>query len=348
MAEIPYDEEESTEPTWDESTGVPEVDNPPVEIAGSYEPSSQSNEDWLTSLEGQTVGNDSNRDSDLANMASKAPGDLAAYKDALTTQYRNRMTNTPGGDSGGGDEPAVSMRTPGGPAGPGVYAGTGAPVQQVGQDPFSQAITGGYSKLIGREGATDTTENMLSRLMGIIESGGATSTDPKLLAQRMEAKRQPIEAFRRMQTNQMRGELANRGLMSEPGQPQGSEIGALGRFDERLAPYYATAGQELASEQGRADDARFNQALGLASNLGQAQTQNMLSALGGGSQRQGMLSQIALDSLGQNMEWNKFLAMFGLERDKVMEELQQGQMSQIAPLLQLFQQFASTSAGGAE
>ena len=149
-----------------------------------------------------------------------------------------------------------------------------------------------------------------------------------------------------MQTNQMRGELANRGLMSEPGQPQGSEIGALGRIEEKLAPYYATAGQELASEDFAANNERLSQALTLATGLSQAQSQTFLATLESATDRQQVLSQIALETLDKNMTWNMFLANLGLERGKVMNQLQTGQLESLYPLLVLFSQYVNMSRQG--
>ena len=233
----------------------------------------------------------------------------------------------------------------GGPGSPGVFTENG-PTQQIGQDPLSQLITGGYANLIGAEGRTSLGDDIDATLRGLIERGGVIDEDPSIKAQRMEAKRQPIEAFRRMQTNQMRGELANRGLMSEPGQPQGSEIGALGRIEEKLAPYYATAGQELASEDFAANNERLSQALTLATGLSQAQSQTFLATLESATDRQQVLSQIALETLDKNMTWNMFLANLGLERGKVMNQLQTGQLESLYPLLVLFSQYVNMSRQG--
>ena len=231
----------------------------------------------------------------------------------------------------------------GGPGSPGVFED---PVQQVGQEPMSKAITGGLMDMIANYGQTPLGSDMEATLRGLIERRGEVEDDPSLRAQRMEAKRQPIEAFRRMQTNQMRGELANRSLISEPGMPQGSEIGALGRFEERLAPYYATAGQELASEDARANNDRLSQAITLATGLSQSQSQQMLATLHEGTDRQRVLSEIALGTLDRNIIWNKFLAELGLERAKVMYQIQQGRVDSIAPILAMFQQYLNSASGG--
>ena len=271
-----------------------------------------------------------------------------------------RTTPTPGarpggsGPTGASGVPSVEQilrelgilgQQYGGPGSQGVF-GENGPLQQVGQDPLSQLITGGYANLIGAEGRTSLGDDIDATLRGLIERGGAIDEDPQDKAARMEAKRQPIEAFRRMQTNQMRGELANRNLASEPGMPQGSEIGALGRFEEQIAPYYATAGQNIASEDSQANNERLSQALTLATGLSQAQSQTFLSTLESATDRQRVLSQIALETLDKNMTWNMFLAQLGLQRGQVMNQLQQGQLDSLYPLLVLFSQYVNMSRQG--
>lgn len=231
----------------------------------------------------------------------------------------------------------------GGPADGGVFPD---PVQQVGQDPFSQLITGGYSDIIGRQGATPFGQDIEATLKGLIERRGQVDEDPQIRAQRMEAKRAPIESFRRTQRNQMRGELANRNLISEPGQEQGAELTSLARLEEQLAPAYAQAGHELAAEDWQADNERLSQSLALATGMAQAQAQMYLSALNSATQRQQVLADIALGTLDRNIYWNKFLAELGLERDQIMHQLQNGRVENLQSLMMLFQQFISSARGG--
>ena len=59
-----------------------------------------------------------------------------------------------------------------------------------------------------------------------------------------------------------------------------------------------------------------------------------------------MLSDIALETLGKNMEWNKFLAEFGLKRDQALEMIQSGRLAQLLPLIQQYLNIASLTARG--
>lgn len=388
---------------------------------------------WLDMI-GQKYGT-SVGETDRAQLMGKESQGFEDFQRALEQQYARRGrsgTNMGGGSGagasggtggGGGASTRESNRASlqsqgsyyGGPGTQGVMQG---PVQQVGQDPFSKAITGGYGELLEGRGGLQDWQWLNDYFKSMAEGKGAreeapyqpadpyTSTpyqpeDPSIRAQRMEAKRQPIEAFRRMQTNQARGALANRGLLSEPGMAQGSEIGALGRIEDRLAPFYATAGQELAGDEsdrerewmeseaqrmfahgeveaqrrfahgeseaqrmfaqgeseaqrrfahgeaqaGRQDD-RLSQALTLATGMEAAQAQNFLRTLEGSTDRQRVLSEIALGTLDRNMVWNQFLAEFGLKRDMALEAVTSGRIEDLNTILALFQQYVNTSAGG--
>jgi hypothetical protein len=61
---------------------------------------------------------------------------------------------------------------------------------------------------------------------------------------------------------------------------------------------------------------------------------------------QEMRTNSALEVLDRNMEWNKFLAEFGLERDQIIETIDSGRFAEILPLLQAYMDAVQVSAGG--
>jgi hypothetical protein len=176
---------------------------------------------------------------------------------------------------------------------------------QVGQDPFSQLLTGGIADIINRSGYDEKNKNL-----------------------RLESLQEDYNRARKFQLSQDRATLADRGLLSEPGHAQGPEVTALSRLEETLSPIWAEG---------------IRNALGDANDRA---SQNYLTALGLGTQRQQILSDIAVRNLEQNRLWNQFLAQHGLDRDRIMYELQNGQMEALAPLLLAFSQFANISSGG--
>lgn len=330
----------------------PLIENEPDPIPGtgpvradgsnSFDPSA-----WLDELERKHGVSDTPED--LAEMRRKNPEDLAGYMRALEAQYKQRGSNKPGEGGGVSRVPGPPRNGPqanaayGGPGEQGVFNG---PLQQMGEDPFSKLITQGYADLIENQGTTADSRAMLDRLMGIIERGGRVEEDPSLYAQRFEAARQPIDSMRKAQLSGLRGTLANRGLISEPGMPQGSEIGAVGRMEEDIAPAYATAAQRLAGDMATENSGRLSQALTLATGLSQAQAQSYLNSLEGATDRQKVLSDIALGTLDRNILWNQFLANYGLNRDQALEAITSGRTEQMMTILALFQQYVNASAGG--
>ena len=93
-------------------------------------------------------------------------------------------------------------------------------------------------------------------------------------------------------------------------------------------------------------DNRLQQAMGLATGMSQAQSQNLLNTAQTVTERQQMMADIGMRSLGQNMEWNRFLAEFNLERTEVMERIAQGRIDSLLPLLQQYMGVAGAAAQG--
>lgn len=204
-----------------------------------------------------------------------------------------------------------ATNVPGGNEGSNDYSGptrlrTGGGVNGA-NDPFGDAITGGIMDLINNKGDIN---------------GGARTQ------QRMESLQELMGRARKSQQNNLQGTLLSRNLMSEPGIPQGMEAGGYANIEERLAPAYASSLRDILSDESATQNA------------------NYLAALGLGNTRQSTLSDIALQTLDRNMEWNKFLAEFGLDRDQTLEALASGQDSQLNQLLNMFLNATGQSAGG--
>jgi hypothetical protein len=200
----------------------------------------------------------------------------------------------------------------------------------------------------GNAGIGGQLQDIISKLLG---SQGQLSDEQR--AMRIERARRPVDAMRRSQTDSYRGALANRGLLSVPGIAQGQEIGAAGRLEERLAPLYADAAQGIAIDENQRDDQRFLAALNGGLGLFGTQSDNLLGQLSAGlmDKRLGLdeklgLGQLALGNLNANMSWNKFLAEFGLQREQVMHQIQQGGIDKLMPLLEMFRDYVNASQGG--
>ena len=106
------------------------------------------------------------------------------------------------------------------------------------------------------------SEEVGESLSDIIANQGRLPYDPSAAAVEIAAARSPLDAMRRAQTAQGGAALADRGLV-------GSGVGRdyLEGLEERLAPLYARAGQELEIERRQAERQRFQHALDLQAQL---------------------------------------------------------------------------------
>ncbi len=264
----------------------------------------------------------------------------------------NLAGNNPGatGTSGGATAGKSLVGSGGGSAygglgSPGVYGSNGSPVQQVGQDPFSQLITGSIADLLERGGQSEDGADLMATLREIIAAGGQLPGNGAG-GKRFESARELMAKGERTAMNDARAMLADRGLLSEPGNASGAEMSTIGRVQSRNAEEFARALRDIGIEEDDASNTRLTNALALAAGIDAQRASTLINAIGQGTDRQQMLSEVALASLGQNMAWNQFLAEYGLDRDKAMYAIQNGQIDQIMPYLALFMQLAQGTQRG--
>lgn len=140
--------------------------------------------------------------------------------------------------------------------------------------------------------------------------------------------------------------LADRGLISWPGAPQGTETNAIGRITSDVARQMGLAMGDVITDEHRMADQRISTALSSALGYDSNTIQRMLGGATNASQRQGMLGNLALQALGQNMQWNMFLAQHGLDRERLMYDIQNGRINQLMGLLQQFGNLSNIARGG--
>ena len=221
-------------------------------------------------------------------------------------------------------------------------------------------------------------DDIEAELRNIIDTkGGELYGDPNQLAMQLEQARTPLDMLRQAQTEQARAGLAARGMAGPTA--SGQESRAMQGIEGRLAPQYAQAGQGIALQAMQQREARLANALTKLQELGSTQAQrqvgydtlnsaarqamdqtalsaatgmsqleasNLLSAIGLGTQRQQVLSDIALRSLDQNAAWNQFLAEYGMDRDVTLEALRKGRIDQLQPIMELFMSFLDKARSG--
>lgn len=231
------------------------------------------------------------------------------------------------------------------PALPSGYGGPGPALQpglnQVGQQPLDQLMSSALAGLI-ENGGTPYGQNIAATLEDLIQRGGVTPAVDRQLIGARDAEAMAMQGM----LADARANLASRGLASTPGAPQGAEGIAVDRLSEQLAPTFANAISGIESHAIDVGNQSLMDALGMATGLSRDQTSAVLQSIGTGTARQQVLANIALDSLAQNIDWNKFLATYGLQHDQIAEQLAQGRLTSIIPLLQMFLQLAGQSAQG--
>ena len=140
------------------------------------------------------------------------------------------------------------------------------------------------------------------QIADLLANQGRLPEDLQREAMQLEAARSPLDVMRRGQMAQGAAALADRGLV---GSGAGREY--LEGLEERLAPQYTQAAQQIAEQRRQAEDQRYSQALGLgAQRAGHVETlgqQGFQSAIGEAgrqtAQQEQLQQQILQSALGQ-------------------------------------------------
>jgi hypothetical protein len=215
----------------------------------------------------------------------------------------------------------------------------------------------------GGEAVTPLGEQVGETASEIIARGGQMPLDVRRRAMEIESARSPLDILRRAQLEQGQAQLADRGLLG-----QGPEADYMQRLEERLAPEYTRAAQMIELAEREREEQRFQNAMELsartsgeqaqlrenrlanamqqASGMSQEQSRNLLNTVASVTERQQMLNDVAISSLDRNMEWNKFIAEFGLERAQVLESIQTGRLAALLPLIQQYLAGTTLAASG--
>jgi len=256
------------------------------------------------------------------------------------------------GASGAGAAAGVVM-PPG--SGPTMPQGGGS-VPQVGAGGGDAPAAGGGNDLmnsfmdyINRSGMSEFGQGLQNMLLGALQG-----TDPNT-NRRFENAVELANRARRSQINNMRGQLADRGLLSLPGQPQGMEAQGLGRIEEAIAPEFARAIRDISVAEGDRWQALMNMGL----NTARQSEGNMLGALTGAGQyglglrgqdleQQQFQANLALQYLQSDRNFQQFLAQQGLSIQQLQWEMMNGDRQYALAVIQQGLNAAGTGEGGSE
>lgn len=202
-------------------------------------------------------------------------------------------------------------------------------------DTLLDLMTENYDPL----GLKEVYKGLLDRTAG----GGVNSERLQL---RNENARSQLIRGQQAALEDLRGVLADRGLIGVSGAPEGAELDSTVRAFEPLQRIYLENLRESQAHESELADNAEVQALQIATGWTQDQVERRLGAARTGQERQQMMADISLGVLDRNIAWNKFLAEFGLEREKVAADIRQGKINAIAPVINMFLALTAQSRGG--
>lgn len=227
---------------------------------------------------------------------------------------------------------------PTGPNLPGGYT----PPGNVGDDPMSGLLDSALAGTLLSGGLTPFGGGVENALASLIGRGGVSPD----IQQQIIGAREKSGLAQRSMLEDARSALADSGQLSEPGIMQGGTNAAVERIGERIAPDFASSLRDIYTHGLDVSNTGLLTALQTATGLSEAEANNILQAVGTGTQRQAALSNIALNVLHTNIDWQKFLAQHNLDQAKLSEDIQNGRYDRIVSLLQLFLQASGVAAGG--
>lgn len=218
------------------------------------------------------------------------------------------------------------------------------PQVEVPGENLSPAIDQALLDIMGGEGSDPLgLQGFLSQLLAESQGGGRNSARFNL---RAEQAREDLTRGEQAALADLRTTLADRGMVGLPGSAEGMELESTVRAFEPLQRAYLAELRNATLGESEMADRQEMDALRTATGWSDQQIAQRLAGVQTAQQRQQVMSDIALQVLDQNMEWNQFLAEFGLRREQVAEEIRQGRMDAIAPLMQMFSAMIAQSRGG--
>ena len=167
-------------------------------------------------------------------------------------------------------------------------------------------------------------------ILSILKQGWAP--DKNRLAQRYESARENIDRGRKSQMGNLQAALAERGLLGS-----GAEAATMGRLESDLGGQYSTALRDAQLSEDELSQDRYMGAL----NAGLGMSANDIN-------RKKVMGELAVANLSQNRAWNQFLMSYGLDKQKIENDIQMGNIDRYTNLIGLYMQYGQSLAGGEE
>mgnify|MGYP001614586347 CR=1 FL=1 len=223
--------------------------------------------------------------------------------------------------------------------------GAGRPVVDVPGINLNEDIDASLLSLMrGTDASTLETDEAIRRLVQEATIGSPESEARR--TKRMLTATENAQLAQQGLLEQLRAQLADAGVIGVPGVPQGLETAGARRATERVAVPFSQALRDIDIDESQQAETRQMNALQLATGWSSDKAQRVLQASAAGTDRQRILSEIALETLQTNQAWNAFLATFGLEREKFLQDVRSGNLDRIGGIINSFQQFLAQVRGG--
>lgn len=209
-----------------------------------------------------------------------------------------------------------------------------------GLTPEQQQTYDQLQHIVSAGGATPQETSLLSTLQGIIDRGGALPQS--ILDAQLESAREAENTAYQSQYKTAEADLANRGLVSTPGAPQGQEASAIDRISEAIAPQYAGAVRDINTNAQTLAEQRLQNAIGTSAGITGTQANALQQALssmegigatGSNAKAQALSTLTGLGESQQNTVTSALSSLTGLstsEASQYLSTLGQGTQRQSA------------------
>lgn len=217
----------------------------------------------------------------------------------------------------------------------GQYAGPpGAPPGLFG--PVGGFAAGGAQGGSGK--ANMFGDDLTNALKGMFP-GGAFNQD--IVNRRTENANEGLQRQRKSRLATNRAMMADRGLLGS-----GAESQAYGNMESDLGDQYTNAVSGIYADESENADQRMMQALQIAAGMSEEDANMAVQWFKANNDRDLGMGNLALGNMNGQNAYNLGLANYGLNRDKTMWDMDNGNMNQMIQLLDILNNGAGTASRG--
>lgn len=187
--------------------------------------------------------------------------------------------------------------------------------------------------------------DVMKALTGMFPNG---AFNQDVVNRRVDNQRDVLNRNRISQGKSNAAQLASRGLIGS-----GPEQSASTNLESRLGDQFNSAVNDIYANEGQAADQRMMSALQTAAGLTSTQAQQMIDTFRANTERQGVgyqhelgLGNLALGNMQAQNSYNLGLGSQGLDRDRLLYDIEHGDTQSLIDLIAQLYQGAGTSAGG--